>query len=452
MATVRWLGAAQDIQQVTTYTITGTWAANDTCSLKINNKVLTLTLGTDIATTDVAAELAAMINARSATAGRTGANADEIRNFGGQEIAEWTEVVASASGSVLTLKSTAGVPVTITCTQNTGGGRDGAIEGATDGVFQAGTTVTAATGKHFFNNADNWEGGSLPSAGDTLLFDQGAVDVLYGLNETSVINNLSIIRTNGYSGNIGLLPVNSLGYIEYRTRYLNLPNSSGNQDLLIGDANPVLPAVGRTYIDLGAGTTTYLNLEVFDAPAKNSSTGYPVQIIRGKKIELFVYSGGVSVGCNEGTSTNSELLSVYVEGDATLELGSYSQLNSGATVEVINGSLHAMGTVADATVDVTVRGGTLNSRLSAIDALSCHGGTTIIGEATVTSALVYGGATLKEGSRSATITNLTLYRGSSLAHPNNILILTNGIDFSGCRPSDVSWTPPQHLTWTPSAI
>lgn len=354
MATVRFIGAAQDIQQVTTYTITGTWAANDTCSLKINNKVLTLTLGTDVATTDVAAELAAMINARSATGGRTGANADEVRNFGGQEIAEWTEVVATASSSVLTIKSTAGVPVTITCTQTTAG--NGAIESATDGTFKAGTTVTAATGKHFFNNADNWEGGSLPSNNDTILFDQGDVDVKYGLNNTTI--GLNLIRKNGYTGNIGLLATNSLGYVEYRQRFLDLPqNGVSPSTHYFGDMGSLVSPRGWTQINFGT-TDSAITIHVYDSPANNSSIGEAIKINGGLDIALTMWKGSISLGADPTASPTRMVLSTQPKlvnsADSHVRFGSNLTFASIMQYDIYNGSVWFEGDVPD---DVNIHGG-----------------------------------------------------------------------------------------------
>jgi hypothetical protein len=429
MATVRFIGAAQDIQQVTTYTITGTWAANDTCSLKINNKVLTLTLGTDIATTDVAAELAAMINARSATAGRTGANADEIRNFGGQEIAEWTEVVASASGSVLTLKSTAGVPVTITCTQTTAG--NGAIESATDGTFKAGTTVTAATGKHFFNNADNWEGGVLPSAGDTLLFDQGSVDVLYGLDNATESYNLT--RTNGYSGNIGLLPTNSLGYVEYRQRFLDLPNTAttGTQSINIGDLDSQVPPAGRTFLDLKTNDGVGQGVTIKDAPARTGSLDFPVQIRGGVDVSFVAYSGGCAVGCDTAHSATTTITSAAVHGDASVKLGSKSQLKASGTFELTGGRLINEGTPADSTGVINCYGGALDIR-GTFATLNGYGGLMHLRGATITQVNLHSGARLHETETDSTVNNLDAYEGAEIVYPKGNINFSVSFQAVGC--------------------
>lgn len=112
MATVRWTGAAQDVRQVSTITVSGTWATGDTATLTINNKSLTVTVGSSTSTTNIADILARAVNAANATENLLG---NESRNFGGRELPEFTEVVATSSGAVLTLSSaTPGVPFTIT--------------------------------------------------------------------------------------------------------------------------------------------------------------------------------------------------------------------------------------------------------------------------------------------------------------------------------------------------
>ncbi len=111
-ANVRWTGNAQDVKQVSTIAVTGTWATGDTATLTINKKSLIVTIGAAVTTADVAAAIDAAVDATSATAGLVGT---ESRNVGGQEIPEFAELDASASSSTLTLASaTAGVPFTLT--------------------------------------------------------------------------------------------------------------------------------------------------------------------------------------------------------------------------------------------------------------------------------------------------------------------------------------------------
>jgi hypothetical protein len=217
-ATVRWTGAAQDVRQVSTIAVTGTWATGDTATLTINNKSLTVTIGSSVSTANVAAALAAAVDAADATTDLAG---DESRNFGGLEIPEFEELDASSSGATLTLTSaTPGVPFTLTRSEATAG----------DGALGAVTAVTAATGKNWLDNAANYSGGAVPVNNDVLVFDQGDVDVLYALTHfrTNSIN-LTIYVSNDYTGQIGAPVENPGGYREYRARYFQFQGGSTKQ-------------------------------------------------------------------------------------------------------------------------------------------------------------------------------------------------------------------------------
>jgi hypothetical protein len=207
-ATVRWTGAAQDVRQVSTITVAGTWATGDTATLTINNKSLTVTVGAATSTSNVADILARAVDAANATADLGGT---ESRNFGGEEIPEFAEIDASDNGAVLTLTSAVpGVPFTLTRSEATAG----------DGTLGAVTAVTAATGKNWLSNAANYSGGSIPVDNDVLVFDSGDVSVLYALDHFRTNNiDLEVIVYGTWTGQLGLPAVNVNEYREYRARY-----------------------------------------------------------------------------------------------------------------------------------------------------------------------------------------------------------------------------------------
>ena len=63
MATVTWIGAANDVAQIDTITVADTWAAADTVTVTINNQDLVLTAGSTMdSTAEIAAGIAEMIN------------------------------------------------------------------------------------------------------------------------------------------------------------------------------------------------------------------------------------------------------------------------------------------------------------------------------------------------------------------------------------------------------
>lgn len=148
-ANVRWTGNAQDVKQVSTIGATGHWTTGNAATLTINKKSVTVTFGENVGTPEVAAALAAAVDAGSATDDLVG---DETRNFGGGEIPEFIEIDAAANGSTLTLTSAvAGVPFTITRSDTAATAADevqtvtagGTATGGTFALTYAGQTTAA---------------------------------------------------------------------------------------------------------------------------------------------------------------------------------------------------------------------------------------------------------------------------------------------------------------------
>ena len=432
VSTIRFLGAAQDVSDIWTYTIGGTPAATNTAWLELNNKRLTLTLGTDVTTTDVAQELAAMINAtvNNATT-KVGAYSDETWNVAGQTVPEWTEVSATSSGAVLTLTGAAGVPIQGHVTVGVTGG------GVT---ISSASSVQTATGKHFWDNAANWEGGVVPAKdsagnllGDTALFDSGGVDVKYALNNTE--ENISIIRTLGYTGDIGLPPVNLLGYKEYRQQKLDAPiydSVDSVQTILIGETGSAVLAKGITRIDLGADTSNlnYPTVTVLDSAASSPTDGESVQISGGTKTRLTVRKGSVSLGMDRTANTSYLYSTLYIgsmDEDCTVRLGPNSSVPSALSGEQYGGKLYLNGTITGLTM--LVKSGTCYQLSGALVAAtvyskaklalqggSCAGAITMKSGSTlsVESAGTYSGATLSQAV------------GSTLSDPFGLLSLSGG--------------------------
>jgi len=224
-----WIGNAVNIFDVWTITIAGTWATADTVTPAIGNNDLTVTVGAaDTATTDVAQALCDAINATEFLDGTV--TTDATSDVGGQQINEFTEMSATVSGSVVTVKAlSAGKPIGLSVTKS-----------STSGTATL-NNATPATGRNFFDNVDNWSGNTVPIDGDTIVYDRGNVDCLYNIDQNA-LTPASLIIGAGYTGNIGLNPTNtdntSKPYNEYRPTALKLCAS--------GDAT-------NTTVDIGQG-------------------------------------------------------------------------------------------------------------------------------------------------------------------------------------------------------
>lgn len=189
MATKTWVGQAQVVRQVDTVTITAGDAAT-TYTVTINTKAVSYTGSATVAT--VAAGLQAAF----------AASADP-------EFRELTS--AYVSGATFTVTGPAdGAPFTLAVS----------VAGGSGTISR--TATTAATGPHDAGAAANYSGGSLPSAGDTLVFESSATSVLYNLTGLAAVALAAVVRRVSFTGTIGLPDVNPAGYREYRTRDLSL--------------------------------------------------------------------------------------------------------------------------------------------------------------------------------------------------------------------------------------
>jgi hypothetical protein len=204
MATPRWAPRALPVAQVDSVTIANTWAAADTLSVTINSRSITLTVGATTTTASIAQALLEAINGSTITG-------DATRNETGPEIPEFEDLTATLfSASVVHVTGEEGVPFTMTATEVTAG---------TGTATRA--LVTAATGPWHFDNANNWDTGSVPVDGDTIYIDNTDGAILYGLDQ-SAVEPAAMYIAQSFTGTIGLPETNENDYHEYRSQYLTI--------------------------------------------------------------------------------------------------------------------------------------------------------------------------------------------------------------------------------------
>lgn len=395
MATVRWRGDAVAIQEVQTITVGGTWDDEDTLTITINGKDLTLTFsGGAPSTSEVAAAIKAAWNGEAVTA-----EAETRTSPTGDQIPEYAEITASVSSAVVTLThNTAGVPFTVA-----------AVDGSTSGTLTV-ASVTAATGPSWWTNADNWTGGAVPADGDTVILEDSDVDILYGLDNPNVEPTLMEIRAS-YTGRVGLPEWNENGYYEYRVTYLRL----GPATLTVGNG----PGQGSSRLKINCGDDQVL-LNVFNTAApetdgvesllwKGTHASNAVNITRG--------SVGIAVLAGE-VATVATLRVGYVtsvEGDATVRCGSGL---THTTVEQSGGTL----TLAANCTTITKTDGTLYCEGSmTVTTLNNRKGTLFYKSSGTMTTLNVGSdaiADFRQDMRARTVTNTNLYKGSALFDPH----------------------------------
>lgn len=452
MAIKRWIGGTPATKRVMTITVANTWAAADTAKITVGVQDLTVVVDTGT-TTAIATRLAAAINAASATADIVGT---ETRNVGGQEIPEFQEFTALASGStVIITANTAGVYFNVTVSETTAG----------TGTLSIATTV-AGSGPEHADNLDNWEGGALPANDDTVMFDTGSVNCLYGLEyyRTNSIE-LHVIITGDYRGQIGLPAYNVQGgYDEYRTRGFQLYGAGNDHDVTIREASTVgSGSAGNIYLDAVGQALRTLDILASRGAVASGPTVFvtgggftTINALRGF-VDLepddfnvsggsgIIASGAINVGVSEGQAT-----------DVTVRFGSLARLCESGSLNVRSGEViaYANTKVSSDVITTTIYGGTMRLEAAgAQDTFIVHSGGTLkhnAGGGTTTAVTLNGGTLDMDGGTSAqAITTLTLSSGA-IVKDNGGRLTSPAFVISGCRLRDVTIDLPPALTLTKS--
>lgn len=396
MATKRWIGGAQAVAQVTTVSYS-TYTSGQTYRIICNNKVFAF-VATASTAANVLAGIVALLNASTE-----------------KEVLEFT---ASSDGSVITLTgATAGVPFTVTATQTTG----------TSTV----TTTTAATGPNHWDNAYNWSGAALPSAGDALIVEAGSYSILYGLVDANNYASLTIDST--FTGLIGLPAVAAAGYREYRARFLKLGDGSSTIVVNIGQGKG--SKSGRINLDLNDATGT---IRVYSTGQSQDNFEGPLVIKNTDSSSTFLMHSGVALltADTSGSFSTVKLLpngdqqGASVVSDTTVALGAITmntgELECRGSATSVNASQGAKFKITGAATCPTVT----VSNQAKIYWSSSAGITTLAGGQA--GEIYFGGETT-----SKTITNASIGPGCIVSDPSSCVTWTNGIKLSACRLKDV---------------
>lgn len=439
MAEPAWVGGADAVAQVSTITVTGTWATNDTAVLTIGNYSLTLTVGSSTTTANIASALKEMWNGEAFTGtGHTASNT-------GDQIQPFNEITASVDGSTVTFThDTAGVPFTLSVSETTAG----------DGSLGSVTEATAATGPDFWSEPDNWSTGSVPVNSDDVVIDSRGNnwDIKYGLDQSSVaLSSLTI--TNGFTKTIGLPETNVLNtsetYPEYRDTYLKIQTST----LTISGQGQ---GSSRIKLDLGSGTATTMDISSRGS-ISSATESVPPLLIKGTNAANIarITKGNVGIAYYDGESAHLATLVVGYEenqaSDSIVKLGDGVDV-ANATITQTGGELTMESATGSGTITQT--GGTLTINGGAHAQIDCNGTVYYNGSGTLTTLNVAGGTVdFRRGNAAVTVTNCELGRGSSLYDPQKRVTFTNGIDLYRCGLSELTAIDlGKHLTIQRSAI
>lgn len=447
MANIRWVGGAVATKQVSTLTVADVWAANDIAVVTIGNKDLRITVGTAVTVTDVAAEIAASINATSTSSPTP--SAGYSRNIGGQEIPEFQEVVATASLGVVTVTAVnPGIPFTITASETTAG--SGTVTAA---------TPTAATGPNWLSNPDNYAGGALPVDNDVLYFDSGDVDCLYDLGyfRTNAID-LDIYISNDWTGQLGLPPTNaSGGYPEYRQRYFYARVNSKTVEIIPGLNGNI--TTGALYLDFQSSTSNNLIVRCGRTASATPSI-FVAGVVAGT---TKILAGSVAFepddsSAGSGTYFATATLIVGVPGglatDCYAYFGRNCNLATATAVKFFSGTITTRCQFNDGIFDceIELRGGVLtleDNSANAYPRIDVYAGAILYpsGVATITLLRCYGGTVdFRRGNALNVVTATKVYAGSTIYEQVGTAI--QEFDLVGCRLSDCNLNMAANRRWT----
>lgn len=394
MPTTRWRGDAPSVAQVQTITI-GTNDVATTYKATINGKTVSVP-GNAGGANSTAADLGNALKAAGVPQ-------------------EFAEIAWSVSTNVVTGTAVkAGKPFTLAAS-TTGG----------TGTISTAVTTTSS-GPNDAGIVANWSTAANPATGDDIVFDTGASDVLYGLDQHTVTPN-SITILPGFSGKIGLPAVNSdnasATYFEYRPQYLQYGTTGVG-----GTVNVTISGgAGRIKLDQGSAPAIW---NVTNS-AQRLEAGIPAVLLKGTNAAnaLNVNKGDVAVAFFGGETATLVSLNVGYEtnpaGDSTVWLGAGVTL-ANATLVQTGGSL-TVNSATSGTATITQYDGNLTLQAGAQTGLSVLGGTCVYNSTgTLGGTPVIGGSGTLDFSqdlRAKTVTNpINLYGAKSkLLDPNKVV-------------------------------
>ena len=392
MATRQWAGRAKARAHVVTIQVTAYDAAT-TYTFTIGGKSITALAAGSVNATATA--LAAAWNAALET--------------------EFAAITALATTDTVSLTAdTAGIPFVVTKSVTGGTGTLGAVT----------TTVTAVSANHWAT-AVNWIEGVVPVAGDDVIVNQGP-SILYDLDQNAV-TLASFTMGLGFpaTAEIGLAQnTNPQAPASGSPQYLD-------QRLKIGATVALIETNSRRVrLDLTPAATT-VTVRDTGQPSVLTERALDLKVDNaGGSSAVYVLKGHVGINYLPGDSgTLADLNVSYrqsVSSDVSLVGGTSLTLTrldqSGGDVLLQNGFVTVLKTA-----------GVLTVTAGAMTTLTHRGGTFYHdGTGTITTFLNEG-IFLRRGFRAGTITNTTLFAGSSTSDPNGVLTWSTPPNFYECR-------------------
>lgn len=374
VATANWLSRAGATADVWTNTIGGTVAINDVFNVTRNGRTVSFT-ATAATVANVTAGLEAALNA--------------------SEYPEFTEYTwTSTSTTVIGTADTEGIPATFTVSKSSASGTTSIAH------------TTTATGVNNWNDANNFDTGSVPGSGDTANVNLDLGSILDGFAQSAVdLAALNIFSAGSTSNTIGRPRTNPGGYTEDRPLDLHI------------EATAVKIETGSPRIKLHLEGTTTLEAR---RTGSGLETGIPALLLRGGdasstfeigdgQMGLAFFDGEaltatkVYVGQNGSCWGGGGAVATTIDTVGTLDWsGTFTTLNVGNGTAIIRGTPGA--------TTITGTGGRIDARfggtLGTLELRNCiFDKSNDLTPLTITSTTLYPGAQIIDPHRTITYTN-----------------------------------------------
>jgi hypothetical protein len=353
------------------------------------------------------------------------------------------QTLSTVGSGNLTVSGSAGGPYTVTAAGSLAGTPLPLIAANSTNLVGSSTstasltTVQAATGPNFWDNAQNWSPTGVPANGDSVYFQNSNVDCLYNIAQSSTtLANLQIDMSY-VGGEIGLPNWNGK-YFEYRQQYLAIGVSG---TVLIGNGKGSGPTLVK--LDTGTNATTFL----INGCGTSLDPTLPAILWRGNRASgtstITINKGSIGIALFAGeTATIDQINQGYqqnVKSDSNIYVG------PGTTIGTQWYMTGGAGTLNANCPSLVMENGTLSIldglTSTAVATLSIIGGyASDLSTGTITALTVGTGATYdrSDDSRAKTVTNATITGKATFLDPNDTITFTNPLTLTDCGLLDVT--------------
>lgn len=424
MADKIYIGAAVNTAEVGKINIGGTIAVGNTFTVTLGKASITYTTTTTVVA-DAVAGILALLQATTAR--------EEFQAI------TWT----SGTGYVRGTGDSDGYPWTdglsVSKAQGSGGSNTHTISI---------TVVTAGTGSFTWSNTENWAGGVIPVAGDTIHLGLYGIVPRYKIDRSGLGSACTLIIYSGDTSGlfIGLSEVNSGGYPEYLNRYLNI-----NAKLIYGiGTGQYVPKLNFAMDHIGTSAQTHT---IYRSETRDNNGKAPLQL-KGRSSGIYrphfdINGGNADLSLEEGETVYSNTLgNINCSGDFRV----YGKWSTGpeSTMQVKGfvfwGSVGVYNNYAMPQSITVLSGGVLRTGRDSnavvtypdIASLQINSGGTVywnrvnVNKPIITEVKNSGSLIFSEDIRgNKQITKLVLYAGSSVVDPNSVTT-ADRITFEKC--------------------